>query len=131
MVEKLTDALPSRRGVRIRALAVALVIATGVTVGAGGCAMGCPAALLTGVLVEEGGELVVVPDGGGPVERVEWPSGHGVHRDGGVLVVTDLFGTVKAREGDLVRLGGGEAESGTWTACGLLEAEPPPTPATG
>ncbi len=87
-----------------------------------GCAQSCPAALLVGVLTEQEGELVVIPEGGGSATRVNWPSGHTVRRDGDTLVVTDLVGMVIAREGDSVRLGGGETtRSGTWDVCGLLE----------
>jgi hypothetical protein len=39
-------------------------------------------------------------------------------------VLTDLFGAVKAREGDTVRLGGGEIESGTFKVCGQLDVDP-------
>lgn len=90
----------------------------------GGCEQACPAALLTGTLSEQAGELVVIPDGGGPPERVNWPSGHAVRREGDSLVVVNLFGWVVAREGDRVRLGGGEtAQTGTWDVCGLFEAK--------
>jgi hypothetical protein len=30
---------------------------------------------------------------------------------------------VKAREGDFVRLGGGEKESGIWNICGMFEVD--------
>jgi hypothetical protein len=90
----------------------------------GGCQQECAAALLTGTLSEQAGELVVIPDGGGPPERVNWPPGHSVRREGDRLVVVNLFGWVVAREGDRVRLGGGETtQTGTWDVCGLFEAE--------
>ncbi|MEP7379401.1 MAG: hypothetical protein ABI725_07575 [Chloroflexota bacterium] len=89
----------------------------------GGCEQACPAALLTGLLSEQAGELVVIPDGGGPPERVNWPAGHAVRRDGDSLVVVNIFGWVVAREGDRVRLGGGAtSQTGTWDVCGLFEA---------
>jgi hypothetical protein len=92
------------------------------------CGQDCPAALLTGELVRQGDELVVVdPNGGsGPVERVRWPDGHRLEERDGRLVDVDLFGTVKAGEGDRVRLGGGEAY-GVWGVCGLLEIEASPS----
>jgi hypothetical protein len=96
-----------------------------------GCTGGtaCPAALLTGDLVRDGEELVVVNSSGAsaPAEHVRWPAGHRVENRDGRLVVVDLFGTVKAGEGDWIRLGGGETESGTWGVCGLLEADPMPS----
>ena len=94
-----------------------------------GCETSCAAALLTGDLVRQGDELVVVnPNGGsGPAERVHWPTGHRVEERDGRLVVVDFFGTLKAGEGDSIRLGGGEVQTGVWGVCGLLEigAVPP------
>lgn len=90
------------------------------TVGCGGC----PTALLVGELAEESGTLVVVGADGGPSERIIWPFGYGVRKDGGELVLIDLSGAVKAREGDVVRLGGGETESGTFKVCGQLDVDP-------
>ena len=91
-----------------------------------GCSRGCAAALLTGQLSEQSSELVVVPEGGGPAEHVRWPDGYRVRDDAGTLVVTDVLGRVRARDGDRVRLGGGEAQSGTWNVCGQFDvvAEP-------
>ena len=96
-----------------------------------GCGIGtaCPAALLTGDLVRQGDELVVVNANGAsaPAERIQWPAGHRVDDRDGRLVVVDGFGTVKAGEGDAVRLGGGETASGVWAVCGLLEVDPTPS----
>ena len=82
-------------------------------------ATGCPAALLEGELIEQGGELMVVhPDF---VERVDWAAaGYHVRRDDGDLVVADWTG-VKARAGDTVHIGGGEREPGVWTPCGRFD----------
>lgn len=90
---------------------------------AAGCTA-CPAALLVGELAEESGTLVVAGAEGGPSERIIWPFGYSVRNDAGQLVLTDLLGAVKAREGDTVRLGGGESESGTFKVCGQLEVDP-------
>ena len=80
---------------------------------------GCPAALLEGELAEEAGDLVVVADGF--VERVDWAAaGYHVRRDGDDLVVGQLLG-IRARAGDLVRIGGGEREAGIFTPCGEFE----------
>ena len=100
-----------------------LVLALATLPIAGGCGQACPAALLTGTLVREGGELVVAPNVGGSIaaERVVWPAWHRLETRDGILVVIDAFGTEKAREGDVVRLGGGERGAGTWGVCGVLE----------
>jgi hypothetical protein len=103
---------------------MALVLAASATVTTSGCSTACPAALLVGVLAEESGTLVVARGEGAPPERVIWPFGLGVRNDGGQLVLTDLFGAVKARAGDTVRLGGGEAERGAFKVCGQLEVDP-------
>ena len=110
---------------RRAALAVALVLAGALATTACG-AQACPAALLSGVLQEQAGELVVVGDGGAPPTRVKWPAGDGVRRVDGVLVVTDIFGNVKARDGDIVRLGGGEDQNHVWVVCGMFEVGPAP-----
>ena len=53
------------------AIAVAALASAGL-LGTAGCTSGCPAALLEGTLVREAAELVVAPDWGGPIERVEF-----------------------------------------------------------
>jgi hypothetical protein len=112
--------LADRRLLRSASLALLLAGAAGTTTA--GC--GCPTALLVGELTEEAGTLVVAGADGGPSERIIWPFGYGVRDDGGQLVLTDPFGAVKAREGDTVRLGGGETESGTFKVCGQLDVDP-------
>lgn len=103
-----------------RSILSALVLALALAPGVAGCG-GCAVALYEGVLTEQAGDLVVMPEGGGRAERVKWPSGLGVRKDGGTLVIADFFGSVKAREGDFVRLEGGELEDGLWGACGIFE----------
>ena len=105
----------------LAALALALAVATG----ANGCAQGCPSALLTGVLVEQEGDLFVQPESGGGLERVIWPSGFAIRRDGNRLAVTDPSGRAVAHADDIVRIGGGETVPGTWQACGRFEVGPP------
>jgi hypothetical protein len=78
---------------------------------------------MEGVLTERNGDLVVANEDGF-VEPVNWSaSHHRVRDDGGDLVVVDWLGLVKAREGDFVRLGGGEKESGIWNICGMFEVD--------
>ena len=107
----------------LRSAAIALVLAGSAATVTVGCT-GCPTALLVGELTAESGTLVVAAADGGAPERVIWPLGYGVREDGDRLVLTDLLGAVKAREGDAVRLGGGETESGTFKVCGGVEVDP-------
>ena len=89
---------------------------------AGGCT-GCPTALLTGALAEQAGQLVVL-DGGGGAHPVIWPDLHSVHAEGDTLVLTNVIGAVVAREGDTVRLGGGETDRerpDAFVVCGEFE----------
>jgi hypothetical protein len=84
----------------------------------GGCATACPAALLEGTLVAADGDLVVETDPAGVAVHVQWPFGVGVHQAGDELVVSDALGSVKAREGDRVAIGGSATRDGEWVACG-------------
>ena len=102
--------MTARRAPRIRALrlrSITLALGAILSIGTlGGCGTGCPAALLEGVLVRDDATLVVHADDG--VETpVQWPGGYSIGTDGVLLVVKDLFGSIKAREGDRVHLGGG------------------------
>jgi hypothetical protein len=98
----------------LAAVAMALLVSLSVM----GCTSGCPASLLEGTLVAADGELVVEQDPAGVAIHVQWPFGVGVHEDSGELVVADAFGTVKAREGDVVKIGGSSTGDGSWLACG-------------
>ena len=111
---------------RVRLATLALVLALPAGSFAAGCTIGCPAALLEGVLERRGGDLVVVQ--AEFVERVDWGhSHHDVRERDGQLVVVDWLGSIKAREGDFVHLGGGEVETGVWGICGSFEVrESPP-----
>lgn len=108
---------------RLRAVALAVAILA-LPGSLAGC-VGCPAALLEGDLVREGSTLVVQAENGATT-AVQWPFGYSITSKGDLLVVTDLFGAVKAREGDHVRLGGGmvgENEE-AFGVCGDYEVEP-------
>jgi hypothetical protein len=104
----------------VKRLVLLLAIVT--TSVAGGCTGGCPTALLTGVLAEEAGQLVVL-DGGGVPQPVTWPDGHSVRADGDTLVLTNVIGAVVAREGERVRLGGGQdpERPEAFKVCGSVE----------
>jgi len=110
----------------IRSILAALIIAMTMAPSVAGCALSCPAALLEGVLERRGDELVVAHNDGF-LERVDWGrSHHRVQEQDGALVVVDWLGVVRAREGDFVRMGGGEVETGVWRICGSFEAASPP-----
>jgi hypothetical protein len=80
--------------------------------------MACPAALLTGQLVEVDGSLAVrAPNG--EVTPVDW-SNFSLRRQGDDLVVTDFWGTVLAREGDVIEAGGGSGQGDSFTVCGPI-----------
>ncbi len=106
-----------RRGVLAAVLAILL---GGGTVG---CSRACPAALLTGVLVADGPDLLGLQGGDGAVWHVRWPAGVGTRVEGGGLALTDAFGTVLARAGDTYELPGGQNgnDGTTWAVCGDLK----------
>ncbi len=108
----------------IVAVAISLLLSASVI----GCASGCPSATLEGTLVAADGELVVERDLAGVAVHVEWPFGLGVRDDGGDLVLSDVFGSVKAREGDVVKIGGSSTTDGTWIACGDVTVSGRATP---
>src|SRR5262245_45685336 len=95
--------LAGRAGTRFASLSAMVLLIASISA----CASGCPTALLEGTLVAADGELVVEGNQAGVATHVQWPFGLGVRDDGGELVLSDAFGTVKAREGDTVRIGGG------------------------
>ena len=100
---------------RVTVVVVLLLLAT---VSITGCASGCPTSVLEGTLVAADGDLVVERDLAGDAISVQWPFGVGVRDDGGQLVLSDVLGSVKAREGDVVKIGGSSTVDGTWVACG-------------
>jgi hypothetical protein len=91
----------------------------------------CPAALAEGFLVEVDGELAVQQRAAASTYPLIWqPWEYEIERRDGELAVVDTAGNVVAREGDYVRLGGGEInETGVFTVCGQFEVVPsPPDP---
>jgi len=104
----------------MRGLAVLVLVGVVLASGTTGC-VECPTALLEGTLIEDGnGGLAVQPETGPPI-AVVWPDGHHVSVDAGTgrLVVIGPLGMVVAREGDHIRLGGGEDPEGPgFKGCG-------------
>jgi hypothetical protein len=109
---------------------LALILGAGLVFGGlvvlnSGAALGCPTALLTGTLARDATELVVRSDlDPGATAQVKWAFPNHVDDLDGVLVVRDLFGSIRAREGDHVAIGGGETE-GRFGQCGPFAVERP------
>lgn len=96
----------------------ALLIATLITgIGTAACET-CQTALAFGILAERDGTLGLRPEAGGEVSPITFPRGLSVQTRDGRLVVTDIFGNVKAREGDYVEMGGGGGADGVFHGCG-------------
>ena len=109
-----------RRRLRIVLLSTLLLVTPGASAGCSGCA----AALIPGVLVAQGSELALKEDATGVIRPIRWPFGYDIRAGDAGLVLTDLLGNVKAREGDHVQLPGGELSSdGPWGVCGELKVD--------
>jgi hypothetical protein len=80
---------------------------------------GCMAALLAPVRVAAAGDdLVLVSVASGDTIPVLWPSGFAAWREGGRSVLADPFGTVVARDGDVLdSLGGGLGADDVFIIC--------------
>jgi hypothetical protein len=103
------------------------LLAIVLSMGGVGCDVSCPTALLEGVLVASGESELAIQRADGLRSSVQWPGGHSVRADGDELVLTNPIGIVVAREGDYVRMGGGEAPdgSGAFRACGPIAVGAP------
>jgi len=79
----------------------------------------CPEALIEGTLVADERWGMALAGTDGLRRKVLWPHGYTARREAGGLVLYDAGGSVVAREGDVVAIGGGETGSdGPWLACG-------------
>ena len=106
----------------LRSLLVSTLLATTLATSTTGC-LGCPTALATGVLVADGPDLVLQsPDGA--IENVRWPHGYRVGAEGDHLVLTDFFGSEKAREGDRIEMAGGVGTDNVFAGCGDVTVVP-------
>jgi hypothetical protein len=107
---------------------VALLLAAGLAMGGGGC-VGCPTALLEGILVVDDNGGLAVRTADGTTILVEWPDGVRVGSDGGELVLTNPIGIPIGHQGEFVSMGGGQAgDADTFAACGpvTVSASSPP-----
>jgi hypothetical protein len=111
---------PEPMKVPVRSLLVLVLLAT--SVATAGC-VGCPTALARGVLVAEGSDLRL-QDASGATSPVRWPEGYRVDKENDRLVLRDFFGSVKAREGDLIEMGGGVGPDGVFRGCGGVVVVP-------
>ena len=115
---------------RLRAVALLAVLVAAIGGGTAGCALGCNTALATGVVAASGSDLVLT-DETGVAHPVAWPDGYGVRRDGDALVLIDRFGTVRARLGDRVEMGGGVGTDDRFHGCGDVVVRAAPSPSSG
>jgi len=112
-----------------RLLLAPIVVVALLAVGSTACSllppMSCPGALLEGRLAPHGSDGALLITEFGP-QSVRWPDGYGVETSP-ELVLRDQFGSVVARDGDPIYVGGGEDPSGErdWAACGRVGTEPP------
>ena len=111
----------------MKAVLAAAALVLSIVSSVSGCEMGCPTALAEGVLVADGTNLVLEAPSG-QRNTVVWPSGYRVRADADKLVLADRFGSIKAREGDKIGVGGGVGADGLFRACGdVWTVSPSPT----
>jgi hypothetical protein len=78
--------------------------------------VGCPANVVEAELVADDNAGSAILDAG-VRKPVRWPFGYTGRRRGTEVEILDRTGTVVARTGTRIRLGGGEVGAGTWFAC--------------
>ena len=105
------------RARRVRTITILAILLVAVSGASAGCTMGCPTALAFGTVAASGEDLVLEDDTGAQ-HPVVWPDGYSVRRDGDALVLTDRFGTVKARPGEHIEMGGGVGTDDLFHGCG-------------
>ena len=97
-----------------------LVLTASLVLTGAGC-VGCPTALLEGVLVADGHGGLAVQGTGGTVTPVVWPGDAHVTRDRDHLALANTLGFVFAREGEFVSMAGGVPGDGPeFHACGPI-----------
>jgi hypothetical protein len=94
----------------------------------------CMTALAVGRLVLDSRWGLALGVEGGANQQVIWPFGWIARRTDGGLVLVNAKGTVVAREGNRIQLGGGHDGNGAWVTCGDLVVfswDPPLSVANG
>ena len=114
----------------MRAFLVAAILTVSMAGSIAGCNTACPLALAEGVLVAHDGGLMLMATTG-ETNTIIWPSGYQVREEGGKLVLTDFFGSVKAREGDKIGVGGGVGTDNIFHGCGDVWVITPASARTG
>jgi hypothetical protein len=75
-------------------------------------------ALITGKLARNPASGLGLTPVGSPPVVVEWPFRYSAREVDGRVALIDGTGTVVAREGELVQMGGGLGQLNVWFACG-------------
>jgi hypothetical protein len=88
-----------------------------------GCQSSCPTAQEDGALVADGPGLSI-REPAGETNAVAWPFGYSVREGNGPRELVDLFGNVKAREGDHVQVTGALGPDDIWHVCGEIQVVP-------
>lgn len=107
-----------------RLICVALLLATTLTTvacqGRPTLSQECPQALISGTLVDDAGTLSI-ETAPGHAARVVWPDGVTASQTGSGLALIGFFGQTIAREGDVVRMGGGYTSGdAAFVGCGEI-----------
>jgi hypothetical protein len=111
--------------VRIRVGLIAMLLVS--SIGTVSCAQACPTALISGVLVADGDALGLGSEEG-DIRPVHWPDGYSVRSEGVDLVLVDVLGNIKAREGDRIEMAGSAADDGSAHGCGPVGVVPQEAP---
>jgi MFS family permease len=134
LVASVATGSPVRRQRLLVGLVVAALSSIGLAVpitAAGLPSTSCPAGRWEGRLSSSSSEGLVGIVPSASAERFEWPFGYVVRgyrptpEAAFTLVVTDLLGNEKVREGETVALGGGEIRTGLWQVCRAIEITKP------
>lgn len=118
----------------VRAIVIAVVVGVslaaclpGAPVGlrtAAAPAQACMDALMVGTLARHPLSGLGITSADGQSTPVEWPFGYTARGQGGRIVLVDPSGTVVAREGDEIQVGGGFGTN-FWHACGPVSVAVP------
>lgn len=74
--------------------------------------------MIEGELVKDAQFGLGLREADGTTRMVIWPYGYAARSVGIAVELVDDGGSYVARDGDRVRIGGGEIEGGSWLGCG-------------